>query len=88
MWTHLNEALSDNVNRVEMLFEEWTDLFEQSTSLGEIGRSRLDDYLQSIGLPPGADSTRILFTLHTYHALIFKLLAAEVVLSNTLVPGT
>lgn len=87
LWRHLNASLALGVNRVEMLFDEWNDLFEQSTSLGRIGRNRLDAYLQSIGLPANADPTRVLFTLHTYHALMFKLLAAEVVLTNMIIPG-
>lgn len=87
LWEHLNVSLEGGVNRVEMLFTEWTDLFQQSTSLGTIGQARLGSYLQTIGLPPGADPTRVLFVLHTYHALFFKLLAAEVVLANTLLPG-
>jgi hypothetical protein len=88
LWCHLNASLAAHVNRVEMLYTEWNDLFEQSTSLGRIGQARLDTYLQSIGLPLGADPTRVLFVLHTYHALVFKLLAAELVLANALVPGT
>ena len=88
LWEHLNSSLAAHVNRVEMLYVEWNDLFEQSTNLGRIGRARLDSYLTSIGLPDGSDPTRVLFVLHTYHALFFKLLAAEVVLANTLLPGT
>ena len=87
LWTHLDVCLTGGVNRVEMLFDEWNDLFEQSTSLGRIGRVRLDTYCQSVGLPAGADATRVLFVLHTYHALVFKLLAAELVVANALIPG-
>jgi SAM-dependent methyltransferase len=87
LWTHLDTSLTTRVNRVEMLYSEWNDLFEQSTSLGRIGRSRLDTYSQSIGLPGGADPTRVLFVLHTYHALVFKLLAAELVIANALIQG-
>ncbi len=88
LWEHLNSSLAAHVNRVEMLYMEWHDLFEQSTNLGRIGQARLDNYLISIGLPGGADPTRVLFVLHTYHALFFKLLAAEVVLANTVLAGT
>src|SRR5207247_8964916 len=70
-----------------MLYSEWNTLFEQSTSLGEIGQSKLNVYLTAIGLPTNADPTRFLFVLHTYHALFFKLLAAEVVLTNKLILG-
>ena len=87
LWSHLDTSLTSHVNRVEMLYSEWNDLFEQSTSLGRIGRARLDTYSQSVGLPIGADPTRVLFVLHTYHALVFKLLAAELVIANALIPG-
>ncbi len=87
LWNHLDFSLTAHINRVEMLYTEWIDLFEQSANLGEIGKSRLRDYLASIGLPVNADPTRVLFILHTYHALFFKLLAAEVVLTNSLIPG-
>src|SRR5436853_3243011 len=91
LWEHLDILLSSNVNRVEMLFGEWKDLFEQSTSLGQIGQTHLRTYLRtyltSIGLPANADPTQVLFILHTYHALFFKLLAAEVVLANRLLDG-
>ena len=70
-----------------MVYIEWNDLFEQSTSLGKLGRTKLDKYCQSIGLPAGADLTRVLFVLHTYHALVFKILGAELVLANAFVPG-
>jgi len=83
LWEDLDIALAKKISRVDMLFSEWNSLFEQSTSLGEIGQSKLNIYLTAIGLPPNVDSTRFLFVLHTYHALFFKLLAAEVVLTNS-----
>jgi hypothetical protein len=88
LWRNLSAAFSARTNRVEMLYDEWNDLFEQTTSLGKIGRARLDRYLPSIGIPAGSNPTGVLFVLHTYHALVFKLLAAELVLANTLLPGT
>lgn len=87
LWNHLDWSLHKRINRVEMLFNEWKDLFEQSTNLGKIGKTRINNYLHSLGLPSYSDYTRVLFVLHTYHALFFKLLAAEVVLTNTLLPG-
>ncbi|MBM4447545.1 MAG: hypothetical protein FJ023_09445 [Chloroflexi bacterium] len=87
LWIHLDTSLMTHVNRVEMLYGEWNDLFEQSTSLGRISRARLNAYCQSIGLPGEADPTRVLFVLHTYHALVFKLLAAELVIANAIIPG-
>lgn len=63
-------------------------LFQQGAGLGAIGKSRLSAYLASIRLPADGDSTRFVFVLHTYHALFFKLLAAELVLTNKLLTGT
>ncbi|HMG73774.1 MAG TPA: N-6 DNA methylase [Pyrinomonadaceae bacterium] len=88
LWQDLNAGFVARTNRVEMLYDEWNDLFEQTTSLGKIGRLRLDRYLPGIGIPLGSNPTGVLFVLHTYHALVFKLLAAELVLANTLLPGT
>ncbi len=88
LWTQLSYDLDNHVNRVEMLFAEWNDLFEQSTSLGKIGSVRLKTHLIKLGLPENADLTKALFVLHTYHALVFKLLAAEIVLANTFLTGT
>ncbi len=88
LWEDLDTAIAKKISRVDMLYSEWNTLFEQSTSLGEIGQSKLNVYLTAIGLPPNVDPTRFLFVLHTYHALFFKLLAAEVVLTNRLILGT
>ena len=41
LWHHLDSSLNKHVNRIEMLFSEWKDLFEQSTNLGAIGRLAL-----------------------------------------------
>ena len=86
LWKDLDSLLTAKVRRVTMLYEEWISLFEQGTSLGAIGKLHLSAYLTSIGLPSDANLTRVLFVLHTYHALFFKLLAAEVVFVNNLVP--
>ncbi|ABX03192.1 MAG TPA: hypothetical protein DEF47_12420 [Herpetosiphon sp.] len=87
LWHHLNVSLDMGVKRIHMLFTEWKSLFQQGTSIGTRGRQKLQAYLQSVGLPESADITRLLFVLHTYHALFFKLLAAEVVLTNAIIPG-
>jgi len=87
LWIHLNSSLNKKINKVVMLYGEWQDLFEQSANLGRIGQTRLGNYFKSLGLPQNADPSKALFVLHTYHALIFKLLAAEIVLKNSVVQG-
>jgi hypothetical protein len=87
LWNHFENCLKTKASRVEMLFAEWKDIFEQSTNLGEIGQERLETYLKSIGIPSESDLTKVLFILNTYHALFFKLLAAEIVLVNSVIPN-
>jgi hypothetical protein len=87
LWNHFESSLKTKASRVEMLFAEWKDIFEQSTNLGGIGQERLGTYLISIGVPHNADLTKVLFILNTYHALFFKLLAAEIVLVNSVIPN-
>ncbi len=81
IWDHLGVSLTKlgGSRKVRMLFREWKKLFAQATSLGRVGKTRIDDYLLSIGLTRPLDYTRALFVLHTYNALLFKLIAAEVV---------
>jgi hypothetical protein len=80
LWDHLNTCLEDEESyKVKMLFQEWQKLFSQATSLGRLGQAQIDDYLLSIGLTRPLDYSRALFVLHTYNALLFKLIAAEVV---------
>lgn len=80
LWDHLNTCLQRGGSyKVQMLFREWQKLFSQATSLGRLGRARIDNYLLSIGLTHPLDYTKALFTLHTYNALLFKLIAAEAV---------
>jgi hypothetical protein len=81
LWDHLAISLTDlrGSRKVQMLFKEWKKLFAQATSLGRVGKTRIDDYLLSIGLTRPLDYTRALFVLHTYNALLFKLIAADLV---------
>jgi hypothetical protein len=87
LWKHLRHCLNKKINRVVMLYEEWLDLFAQTTDLGSIGKAKLNSYFVSIGFPQNIDHTQALFILHTYHALFFKLLAAETILANNLLRG-
>lgn len=60
MWTHLNVRLDPETGsqKVRMLFQEWRKLFAQATSLGRIGRAKIDKYLMSIGLARPLDRKR------------------------------
>ena len=71
-------ALSQPASKPEMLYQEWRHLFgqvsgykpEQLPEIAAIGREYAID--------AGNDMPRLLFTIHTYFALIIKLLAAEI----------
>jgi len=82
LWQHLNGCLDSQeseAQKVKMLFQEWKKLFAQTTNFGRLGQERIDTYLQRIGFGPPIDYTRALFVLHTYNALLFKFIAAELV---------
>jgi len=81
---NLEESIRHGENRTAMLYTEWTDIFLQCSAMNAVNQERLSQDLESCGLPANADPTQVLFTLHTYHALVFKLIAAEVALANTL----
>ena len=88
LWNHLAICLTKlhGSRKVEMLFKEWRKLFAQATSLGKIGRARIDDYLLSIGLTRPLDYTKALFVLHTYNALLlgWPLFMVTIVLGSAL----
>lgn len=83
LWNHLNQGLSYSLGipKVKMLYKEWRKLFSQATSLGKIGQERIDNHLRQLGMPTTDDYTKVLFVLHTYNSILFKLLAAELVTS-------
>jgi hypothetical protein len=67
LWRHLGISLAHltGSRKVQMLFREWKRLFAQATSLGRVGRTRIDDCLVSMGLTRPLDYTKALFVLHT-----------------------
>jgi hypothetical protein len=80
LWDHLNDSLNKlHIPKTTMLFSEWQKLFAQATSLGHIGKTRIDAHLDRVGIPIPADHTRALFVLHTYNSILFSLMAAELV---------
>lgn len=81
LWHHLERSLDEHNGspKVRMLYQEWSRIFAQVTNLGRVGKSRIDNYLLSLGLDRPLDYTRALFTLHTYNALLIKLIAGELI---------
>ena len=72
----LYEKLRGTSARTQMLFEDWRRVFSQVCAYSPEKIKGLDEFY---GFGKGrADPERLLFALHTYYALIMKLLAAEV----------
>ncbi len=80
LFSHLTTALHgpSKIVKVKMLFTEWRKLFEQATSMGRLARAQVRRHFKDVGLPGNADPAEALFVLHTYNALLYKLLAAEI----------
>ncbi len=80
LYAHLRASLRgpNEIVKVKMLFSEWRKLFEQATSMGRLARAKVQRHFKDIGLPQNVDPAEALFVLHTYNALLYKLLAAEI----------
>lgn len=85
LWHELIKSLNgeNTVPKIEMLFSEWKKLFSQATSMGKIGKDKIDRHLARMGIAitNEEDYTKALFVLHTYNSILFKLIAAELVSS-------
>ncbi|MBM4033160.1 MAG: hypothetical protein FJ291_15445 [Planctomycetes bacterium] len=78
----LAEYLMKPTPRTNMLFREWRRMFEQ-VSTYELGQvPALASWAKRLGLPRREDPAAILFCLHTYYALIVKLLTAELLTAS------
>lgn len=74
---HFND---ENNNKIKMLFEEWKTLFGQISNLSE-QQIHLVNKTLNFDLPEIEENSTpgVLFVIHTYNALIMKLLGAEIV---------
>jgi len=67
-------------NKVKMLFAEWRALFGQ---VADLSAAQADEIWQQIPISINLNKTdsvaALLFVIHTYNALVMKLLAAEIV---------
>ena len=64
--------------RVKMLFEDWKRLFKQATGYSPDKLKGLERQYNLSLKPREVDYDALLFSIHTYYALIMKLLAAEI----------
>ena len=59
--------------RIMLLFEDWVRIFSQITGYQEQDLKGLDEFYDT----SGKNYTKLLFCIHTYYALLMKLIAAE-----------
>ncbi len=70
------EKLRGTTPRTKVLFEDWRRVFSQVCNYDPKKLEKLEETYDFLGR--SVDYERLLFTLHTYFALIMKLIAAEV----------
>ncbi|MBM4038257.1 MAG: hypothetical protein FJ290_07045 [Planctomycetes bacterium] len=79
----LEDALANwpSTPRVRAFFDEWRRLFGivYGEGFAAHGAEEAESLRRSYGLPPKADLQGLLFCVHTYFALLMKLIAAELV---------
>ncbi len=73
------KLLSPMSPRTNMVFEEWLRLLRQATGYSPEKLEALKGLAKEYGIEGKVDYDRLMFAIHTYYALILKLLAAEVV---------
>lgn len=74
-----NLTVSGN-NKVKLLFEEWRTLFGQVADLSRAQAQEIRRVIPFSPRLPGSDVVAAaLFAIHTYNALVMKLLAAEII---------
>ena len=69
---------SSNNPRVKVLFDDWMRLFKQATGYNPEELEELPKLAEEYGLTGGVNYDALLFAIHTYYALIMKLIAAEI----------
>lgn len=86
----LADALGENGNKkIQMLFEEWRTLYGQVAALSKEQLKDINGALRfSFSGHTRDDIPARLFVIHTFHSLLIKLLAAEIVSAHRLASGT
>jgi hypothetical protein len=74
--TTMCSHLSKPRHRTTMLFREWKRLFEQISTYGLDQLPTLKAWAKSLGIAT-KDASQILFAMHSYYALVVKLLTSE-----------
>lgn len=71
-------ALHHPFNKTEMFYQEWQHLFGQVSGYRPEQLPEIAELEREYNIHAEHDMPRLLFTIHTYFALIIKLLAAEI----------
>jgi len=72
-----DKQLNAKSERTKLLFRDWMRLFKQATGYDPNKLKELKELMAEYGLT-NADPDELIFAIHTYYALIMKLIAAEV----------
>ncbi|MEL9941011.1 MAG: N-6 DNA methylase [Ignisphaera sp.] len=73
-----NKLKQSKSPRTKTLFEDWMRLFKQATGYKPEELEELPKLASEYGLVESIDYDALIFSIHTYYALIMKLLAAEI----------
>lgn len=86
----LADALGGLGNRkIKMLFEEWKTLYGQAADLSIQQRKKINGSLGfDFSGPVSVDLPAKLFVTHTFHSLLMKLIAAEIVAAHGMASST
>jgi len=73
------KLLNTKSDRTKLLFSDWMRLFRQATGYDPSKLKELKELAEDYGLSgSGVDYDALIFAIHTYYALIMKLMAAEI----------
>lgn len=64
--------------RTKILFEDWLRLFRQATGYSPEELEELPQLVKEYGLGGNVQYDALIFSIHTYYALLLKLIAAEI----------
>jgi len=73
------KLLSSRSPRTGLLFDDWRRLFKQATGYRPEELEELPQFAHELGLTGKVNFDALIFSSHTYYALLMKLMAAEIV---------
>jgi type II restriction/modification system DNA methylase subunit YeeA len=72
------KLVASKIPRTRTLFEDWMRLFRQATGYRPEELEELPRLAQEYGLPSNVNYDALIFSIHTYYALLLKFIAAEI----------